>query len=102
MSDPDFWLTPIGIPWCWEEDYDAFVAMFEDRKNLPRTWQGFADAAEKAEKLYEAKGDTTVRVNIDPRTFPEWCKSKGYRINSHARHKFAFEAAARKANGDGG
>jgi hypothetical protein len=42
MSDSDFWLMPIGIRWCREEDCAAFIAIFEDRKT-PRTWQGFAD-----------------------------------------------------------
>jgi hypothetical protein len=29
--------TIIGIPWCREEDYDAFRAILEDPNNLPLT-----------------------------------------------------------------
>jgi hypothetical protein len=98
MSAPNFWLTPIGIPWCREEDYGAFVAMFEDRKNLPGAWQGFAEAAEKAEEHYKAKGHATVRVYIDPRTFRSWCESKGYRVNARARAQFADDVANPKTH----
>jgi hypothetical protein len=97
MSDPEFFFGVIGIPWCREEDYPAFVAIFEDRKDLPRTWQGFAEAAEKAEEHWKAQGSRTIRVYIDPRTFPVWCKVQGCRIDAQARHEFAREAAIRKA-----
>jgi len=98
MSDPDFWLTPIGIPWCRKEDYDAFVSIFEDRRNLPTTWEGFAKAAEEAEQLYEDKGHVVLRVNIDPRTFPRWCKSKGYSVDARARAQFALHVTNPEAD----
>jgi hypothetical protein len=101
MPDPEFWLTPIvGIPWCREEDYDAFVAIFEDAKDLPAAWQGFASAVEEAKEHYEAEGRSTIRVNIDPRTFSRWCESKGYRINAKARAQFAHDVANPKTEDD--
>jgi hypothetical protein len=97
MSDSDFWLVPVGIPWCREEDYDTFVAIFEDAKNLPPTWEGFANRAKEAQELYKSKGYPTLRVNINPRTFPVWCQSKGYRINAKARAQFAHDIVNAKA-----
>jgi hypothetical protein len=102
MPDPKFWLTSIGIPWCRKEDYDAFVAIFEDRKNFPPTWQGFAKSAEEMEEFYKSKGHPIVRVNIDPRTFPQWCESKGYRVDAKARTQFAHDIVNPKTNNDRG
>jgi hypothetical protein len=100
MSDPNFLLPPIGIPWCREENYDAFVSIFEDRKNLPPLWQRFVKTAEEIEEFYKAKGHPTFRVNIDPRAFPRWCESKGHRINVRARAQFAYEVANAKSDND--
>jgi len=101
MSDPDFWLMPIGIPWCRQENYDAFLSIFEDREDLPLEWQGFAKTAEEAEQHYKAKGHFVVRVDIDPHTFPRWCQSKGYRVNARARARFARDVANVEADHDG-
>src|SRR5437764_1121087 len=100
MSGDDFWFSDIGIPWCREEDYGAFVAIFEDAKDLPTTWDDFADLMKRAEQDWEAKGRNVQRVYIDPRTFPAWCKNKGYRVDAKARVRFAFEAVTRNANHD--
>lgn len=100
MSDPDFFFGGIGIAWCREEDYSAFVAIFEDRKDLPATWEAFAKAMQEAEDHWKAQGSSTVRVYIDPRTFPVWCKRKGCRVDAQARNKFAFEVATPPAQGN--
>ncbi len=101
MSDPEFFFGIIGIPWCREENYPTFVAIFEDRKDLPATWEEFAKAAQETEDHWKAQGSSTVRVYIDPHTFPAWCQSKGCRIDSKARNKFAFEIANPPAKGNG-
>jgi hypothetical protein len=88
----------IGIDWCREEDYDAFLTVFEDANDLPRTWQRFAEMAEQAEQFWREQGRVVKRVYINPHTFREWCKVKGCRVDAHARRKFAFEAVNPKAD----
>jgi hypothetical protein len=83
----------IGIPWCWEEEYDAFRAIFEDAKDLPGGWEVFADSAEQAEEFYKQQGYVVKRIYIDSRTFPDWCRSQGYRVNAQARARFADRTA---------
>jgi hypothetical protein len=99
-ADPK--LIPIGLSWCWEEDYDAFVAIFEDSNDLPRTWKEFIRPYEQAEKEFQASGKIVKRIYINPRTFPSWCASKGYRVNAKARERFAAEIAIKEQRNAGG
>lgn len=95
-------LIPIGLPWCREEDYDAFVPIFEDANNLPKTWKHFIAPSERAEQEFQAAGQAVKRIYINPRTFPDWCKRKGYLVNAKARHKFAAEIAIKEQRNAGG
>ncbi len=95
-------LIPVGLPWCREEDYDAFVAIFEDANNLPKTWKEFVKRYERAEKEFQIAGQSVKRIYINPRTFPDWCARKGYRINAKARERFAAEIAIKEQRNAGG
>ncbi len=86
----------IGIPWCREEDYDAFRSLFEDFYDLAATWAQFAKTAEDAEPDYQQRGAIVERVYIDPDTFPKWCASQGRRVNASARHRFAWLVAQQR------
>jgi hypothetical protein len=92
-NDSRFRPYVIGIPWCREEDYDAFVAIFVDAKDLPRTWQEFAEAAEESEKFHKEQGYVVKRIYIDLHTFPDCCRAQGYRVNANARARFADRTA---------
>ena len=83
----------IGIPWCREEDYDAFRAMFEDRDNLPLDWDKFVCIAQKAERLYRSQREIVERVYIDPNKFRLWCAENGLRVDRAARLEFAYRSA---------
>jgi hypothetical protein len=93
MQNIDFNTIPIGIPWCRQENYNAFRAMLEDGHHTPKTWERFVEITEKAEKDRQAKGNPIVRVEIDPRTFPGWCEFHGHRVNTQSCHLFAAERA---------
>jgi hypothetical protein len=93
---------PLGLPWCREEDYDAFRAIFEDANNLPTLWKQFITPLEKAEQAFQADGQSVKRIYINPLTFPGWCERKGYRINAKAREKFAAEIAIKVQRNAGG
>jgi hypothetical protein len=103
MSTEDSRFRPnaIGIPWCREEDYGAFVAIFEDANNLPITWDEFIQRAQASEDHYKLQGYIVERVYIDLQTFPDWCRRQGYRIDAQARARFAARiAVARNADSD--
>ena len=95
-------LIPVGIPWCREEDYDAFVAIFEDANELPLTRKEFIEPYEQVEKDFQVKGQAVKRVYIDPRTFPNWCAKEGRRVNTKARKRFAAEIAIKEYRSAGG
>lgn len=95
-------LIPVGLPWCREEDYSAFRAIFEDADDLPESWESFIKPRERAEKDFKDKGQLVVRVYINPRTFPAWCATKGYRINAKASDLLAAEIANKQQRNTGG
>jgi hypothetical protein len=95
-------LIPFGLAWCREEDYGAFVTIFEDANNLPKTWAKFIKPYERAEQSLKDAGQLVIRININPRTFPKWCAEKGYRINAKARERFAAEMAVKIQRNEGG
>ncbi|MGH7074496.1 MAG: hypothetical protein ACREFD_09895 [Stellaceae bacterium] len=100
MSGDDFWFSEIGIPWCREEDYNTLLSISEDAHDMPRTWKRFTELVEEVEQEWQTQGRTVRRVYINPYAFPDWCKSKGYRVNAHARHRFAFEAVTKTHRGE--
>jgi hypothetical protein len=79
----------IGIPWCREEDYDAFRTLFENPNNLPPAWADFAKAAEDAEDHYQKLGSVIERVEINLKDFSDWCAHHSDGINSRAHFRFA-------------
>jgi hypothetical protein len=99
MPDPK--LILIGIPWCREEDYGAYVALLEDANLLAPAWHDYAALLEEVEHDYQERGQFVRRVYIDPRTFAMWCERRGSRINTNAAHNFAAETVKehRKAGG---
>jgi len=92
----------VGIPWCRQKDYDAFCAIFEDRRDLPVSWYEFVQRAHEAEKLQRAQGGVAERVFIDPNTFPNWCAENGYRANANARATFANRIATSRISTSSG
>jgi hypothetical protein len=102
MSPLDPKLIPIGLPWCREEDYDAFIAMFKNSEDLPGTWNEFIKPYEQAEKQFQAKGQTVKRIYINPRTFRDWCARKGYQVNAKSCERFAAEIAIKEQRNAGG
>jgi len=96
----DYSPRAVGIPWVREEDYHTFLAICEDADGFPATWKQFADLSEQAERRYKAQGYIVERAYIGPDTFPDWCRSKDFRINSQARRAFAASIAAEKHGRD--
>jgi hypothetical protein len=92
----DYNARAVGIPWCRQEDYSAFLRICEDADGLPATWQEFVKFSEEAEQSYKGQGYIVERAYIDPETFPDWCRRQGMRVDSKARMRFAGAAVAEK------
>ena len=77
--------TMIGFIWYKRENYDRLLAMFDDRDNLPATYDEWLVRAECGRKDQESKGVRVLCVDIDPDEFAAWCKAKGMKPDSKAR-----------------
>lgn len=85
----DYNIRAAGVIWVRKEDYPAFLAICEDAYGYLATWEEFIERSEKAENALKAQGYVVGRAYIDPEAFPDWCRSRGYWINSEAREAFA-------------
>jgi hypothetical protein len=86
-------IRAVGIAWYRREDYARLRKLFKDGHKLPRTFDQWLKAANKAQKLYESQGQTVIKAYIDPETFPAWCESRGLDIDAQARIQFANRVA---------
>lgn len=93
---------PVGIPWCRKEDYPALRSILEDADQWPIAWDAFDRLMNKTKCSYEESGQSVGCININPATFPAWCRGKGYRINTDSCHKFAAEIAVKEQRNAGG
>jgi len=78
-----------GMVWYHPEDYDAIRRIMADGDKLPRTFSEWLLKAETGEQKLRSDGHTIVRAYIDPKTFADWCRSRGLDINAHARMQYA-------------
>lgn len=86
-----------GLIWYRMEQYDAAMAIMEDRGKLHRTYTEWRLAAEKAEKQARRAGWTTTRAYLDPAEFVSWCRERGLNVDAEARKRFANTVAAQAA-----
>lgn len=89
----------VGIPWYRAEEYDACMAIMSDRAKLHTNYHLWRIEAESREKQTVRLGKTVVRVFIDPKEFPGWCRERGLDIDASARSLFAGLVAKEMATG---
>src|SRR5260370_7601274 len=82
-------LRVIGISWFREEDYAAIRAVSEDGHKMPSKWKDWLKGAEEFEQKAIQSGKIAERINIDPKTFPDWSKKNGVWANPQGPQKFA-------------
>ena len=63
------------------------------------TWMEWLKIAEEMERGLRAYGHVVMRVNIDPRTFLDWCTAHGTSPGGHGR-KSSVAAAVKERYGD--
>lgn len=79
-----------GMVWYKREDYPLILEIMDDNESLATTYDDFITGAEKVFNQLTAQGMRMIRAEIDPRTFPEWCSTHGFKkLNSEARSAFA-------------
>lgn len=81
------------MAWYRAEDYDAILGIMSDSHKLPDTFGEWRLKAENGEKELTASGHIVVRAVIDPKTFPDWCRSLNLNVDAKARMHFANLAA---------
>lgn len=91
----------VGIAWFRPETYDVCRSLFEDGDGLPSSYAGWLAKAERKERDVIRMGKTVHRIDIDPATFPQWCKNNGYRVNARARVEYASWKVAEKLYEEG-
>ncbi len=81
----------VGLPWCREENYAAYAAIFEDRDNVAPTWEDFRQRAQSTEEHFRSEGRIVHWIDIDPETFISWCAAHQKRVNTRVQHDFIFQ-----------
>jgi len=89
--------SSVGLPWCRQESYEAFLAILEDADNFPERWELYVDCLEKAEKSLQDDGQLVLRIDINPWFFAAWCKDHGLAATSRSSFRFAAELVAIEA-----
>lgn len=89
-------LSYVGISWFREADYDAALAIMQDPGVLPGTYAEWLARAEAQISKAESLGYLVVRAVIDPKTFADWCSSRGLNVDANARRAFAEAEVRRK------
>jgi hypothetical protein len=91
-STDDKPLPGVGVYWINEPDYDAVVALMDDRATMPPTWAQLHKMAVEMETGLKAYGHPVMRVRIDPATFADWCAAHGTTPGRQGRKAFIAEA----------
>lgn len=82
-----------GIPWYARNNWAALKSVLADASALPESFDEWRKSAAAAESQMRHEGFIVERVDIDPDTFPLWCKSQGLVTDERARGLFANEVA---------
>lgn len=82
-----------GMVWYRLEDYEAAVAIMEDRNQLPETYAAWRIKAEQSEKQMQRIGWITTRAYINTTDFLAWCRVRNLNLNAEARNQFANSVA---------
>jgi len=91
---PQMKISAAGIPWYRREQYARVLEVMEDANLLSPTYDEWLERAEQAFKRVERQGVIAHKVEIDPETFPIWCRARGLNVNADARIQFANHHAA--------
>ena len=86
----------IAIPFFTEAQWSAARAVMEDGHTFHNRYADFVQRVTSKERELRAKGQATVRINIEPEVFASWCRSQGRKIDSENRGIYAAFIAAKQ------
>ena len=89
-------VTVTGIAWYRGESYARLKVMFQDGERLPDNFDEWLETTQRVYDTRTAKGICVVKAHIDPRTFPGWCRARGYAMDTPARMAYAQEFASKE------
>ena len=79
----------IGIAWYKDErTYREALEIFTDTKNMPVTYEDWQAVVRKELEEIKGVGNIALRVDIDPETFKNWCRTHSFLPNSQGRIAF--------------
>jgi hypothetical protein len=83
-----------GIAWYSRENYVRCLSLFDDGEQLPDTYDDWLKKANETVRQLTLAGQHVIKAEIDPNTFPAWCKAHGFkRIDAQARSYFGTRKA---------
>ena len=79
----------IGIAWFKDEPtYRKALAIFTDSENMPATYKDWKALVGRQYEEIKGGGNIAIRADIDPETFTDWCKGRGFRADYQGRTAF--------------
>lgn len=79
-----------GIVWYKSsEDYHKVLLIMEDAFKLPDTYEDFLKRFGESVAFAEMNGMIPVKAELDPETFPAWCKARSLNVDATGRETYA-------------
>jgi hypothetical protein len=99
MTKPQLNLQGIAIPFFTEVQWLAARSVMEDGKTFHDSYAEFVQRVQHVEANLRRQGKATIRVNIEPATFANWCRANGRKVNAESRAAYASFIAAQQDTG---
>lgn len=87
-----------GMPWFYEDDYEAFRSVLPDR-SWHRTYREWEAAAEQNLQRPRNEGFRAVKAQVRSSEFIAWCAATGRNVDTEALTAWAAEVARREIMG---
>ena len=86
-----------GVHWFSERDYPECRESMADCELLPFSYSDWLSQAEQDVRDLETEGHEVLKVLIDPKTFPAWCRARMLVRDHKARVRYANMVAFQKS-----
>lgn len=90
----------IGMPWYKPANFLQLKTMCCDGKLFQDTYTDWLESAQKRYDRLVSQGNMVVRADIDPLAFQMWCLSRGLRMDSASRKRYAGMVAQQSIGRD--
>ncbi|MCM2569731.1 hypothetical protein NAT65_01425 [Achromobacter xylosoxidans] len=87
-------VVALGMSWYSRENYERVKALSDDPEVFPNTFDSWQKLAQAGFDKFTAQGHLVIKADINPETFPQWCRDNGHRVDAKGRIAFANARAA--------